>query len=141
MRSRLGGVLIVACAILLGAGCGGGGRLGAKSLAGHSKAVQSLAAEGALLAEDSVAGKSTGTYRREHSADLAAAASKAAASLESATTAPALRPKLRALGLVAAKVHRDLERLKSASKAEQRTLGRALEADAKQSERIGSELG
>jgi hypothetical protein len=141
MRWRLGGVLVVACAIVVCcAGCGGSGMLGAKGLAEQSKAVQSLAAEGALLAEDSAAGKSTGTYRREHAADLSAAASKAARSLKTATAVPGLGPKLRALATLAAGVHTELERLGDASRDEQRALAAKLEAAAHQSERIGSEL-
>jgi hypothetical protein len=140
MRSRLGGVLVVACAILLCTGCGSGS-LGAKGLAERSKAVQSLAAEGALLAEDSVAGKSTGVYRREHAAELSKAAATAAASLQHARAATVLEPKRRALAAIAGRVRADLERLGGASEGEQRTLGRALEMAAHASERIGTELG
>jgi hypothetical protein len=140
MRSRLGGVVVVACAMVLCAGCGSAGSLGAKGLAEQSKAVQSLAAEGALLAEDSVAGKSTGVYRREHAAELSAAASKAETSLEAATAAPGLGPKLRQLAVVAGKVHADLQRLGGASRDEQRALRGALEAAAHESERIGTAL-
>jgi hypothetical protein len=141
MRLRPGGVLtLVACASLLSTACGGSGSLSAKSLSEHSKAVQSLAAEGALLAGDSVAGKSTGTYRREHAADLSAAAAKAEKALEHATAAPGLGPKLRELRAVAARVHTELARLGGASKDEQRALRRALEAAADRSEHIGAAL-
>ena len=142
MRLRPGGVLtLVACASLLSTACGGGsGSLSAKSLSEHSKAVQSLAAEGALLAADSAAGKSTGTYRREHAADLSAAAAKAEKALEHATAAPGLGPKLRELRAVAARVHAELARLGGASKDEQRALRRALQAAADRSEHIGAAL-
>jgi hypothetical protein len=140
MRWRLGGVFVVACAILLCTGCGSG-ELGTKGLAEQSKAVQSLAAEGALLAEDSAAGKSTGVYRREHAADLSKAAATAEASLQKARTTTALEPKLRELAAIAARVRADLGRLGGASEGEQRTLGRALETAAHASERIGTELG
>jgi hypothetical protein len=139
MRTRLGGVVVVACAILLCTGCGSG-TLGAKGLAEHSKAVQSLAAEGALLAEDSVAGKSTGVYRREHAGDLSKAAAKAAAALRHARAAAALESKRRELSVIASRVHAELERLGGASKDGQRALGRALESAAHASERIGAEL-
>ena len=66
--SSRGGILA-----LLGAGCGGGGRLGAKALSQQAKSVQSLAAEGALLAQDAVSGKTTRVYRREHFSDLSKA--------------------------------------------------------------------
>ncbi|HET6170976.1 MAG TPA: hypothetical protein VFD90_00120 [Gaiellales bacterium] len=133
----LGLALAALCA---GAGCGSQGTLSAKALGQQSKSVQSLAAEGALLAQDAAAGKSTGTFRREHSAELAAAAATAAASLGSAKTPPPLVPKLRRLESVAHRVAADLERLGHASTEEQRTLARTLEAAARQSERIGEEL-
>jgi hypothetical protein len=138
---RLGGVAVLAvCASLLGAACGGAGRMDAKALAEHSKAVQSLAAEGALLAEDSAAGRSTGVYLREHSADLSTAAAEAQSSLQGASPAPGLGPKLRELTAVATSIRGELERLGHASRQEQRALRRALEAAARASERIGAEL-
>jgi DNA-binding transcriptional regulator YdaS (Cro superfamily) len=84
--------------------------LGSSALSQHAKTVQSLAAEGALLAEDAVAGRTTSVYTREHAAELAKAASREAASLQKAKTDAALEPKLR--------------------RGEQRTLGRALNAAA-----------
>jgi hypothetical protein len=138
---RTGGALVLALvSVVLTAACGGQGTLGAKALGEQSKAVQSLAAEGALLAQDAAAGKSTRIYRREHSNELSAAASKAEASLESARTKPALEAKRRALTALAGKVRVDLERLASASEDEQRTLGKALGAAAQQSERIAEQL-
>ena len=70
----------LAVALLL-TGCGGGGTLGPRSLAKQSDAVQSLAAEGALLAQDGVDGKTTGIFTREHGGFLAKAATTAASSL------------------------------------------------------------
>jgi hypothetical protein len=139
-RRTHGALVLALVAVLLTAACGGQGTLGAKALGEQSKAVQSLAAEGALLAQDSAAGKSTGIYRREHSNELSTAASKAEASLASARTEPALEPKLRALTALAGRVRADLERLASASEAEQRALGKTLDAAAHQSERIGEQL-
>ena len=49
-----------------------------------SKSLQSEAAEGALLAEDAVAGKTTRIYMREHSSVSSKAASESAASLKTA---------------------------------------------------------
>ncbi len=137
---RRAGALLLALVVLLAAACGGQGTLGAKALEQQSKAVQSLAAEGALLAQDSAAGKSTGIFRREHATELSSAASKTEASLTSASTEPALEPKLRALTALAGKVGADLKRLASASEAEQRALGRTLDKAAHLSERIGEQL-
>jgi hypothetical protein len=135
-RALLLGVMVA----LLGAGCGGGGKLGAKALSQESKSLRSLAAEGALLADDAVAGKTTRIYTREHSADLYKAASEAEASLKAAKTEPALQRKLRQLTVLAVQVRADLERLGSASQAEARTLGRELQAAAEESQKIGERL-
>jgi hypothetical protein len=123
---RLSYVLVALCLPL--AGCGSGGTLGAKSLAQRAKAVQSHAAEGALLAENSVAGRTTSVYTREHASDLAKAAAREASVLRTARTDPALEPKLRRLRTVAARVAFDLDRLERASGDERRRLSRALSA-------------
>jgi hypothetical protein len=139
---RPGIVVLVVVAAILATGCGGsGGRLGAKSLAKQSETVQSLAAEGALLARDSAAGRSTSTFRREHSSELAKAAASAATSLRAATTTPELRPQLRELRVISARVSAALGQLGSASQDEQRTLARRLDREAKASEKVGGEFG
>ncbi len=125
---------------LLGAGCGGGGKLGAKALSQQSKSLQSEASEGALLAQDAVSGKTTRIYTREHSSDLYKAASQAEASLKAARTEPALEPKLRELAALAAQVSAALKRLGGASKDEQRALGRELQTAARESKKIGKGL-
>ena len=125
---------------VFGAGCGGGGQLGDKALSKESKSLQSLAAEGALLAQDAVFGKTTRVYTREHSSDLYKAASQAEASLKTAKTEPAFEPKLNQLAVLAARVHADLERLGGASTEEERTIGRELQAAAQESQKISEEL-
>ena len=137
-RERL--LVLGATLALLGAGCGSGGKLGAKALSQQAKSLQSLAAEGALLAQDAVAGKTTGVYTREHSSDLYKAASQAEASLKVAKTEPALRPKLRRLAALAAQVSAGLKLLGGASKDKRRKLGRELQAAARESEKIGEGL-
>ena len=122
---------------LLGAGCGGGGKLGAKALSQQSKSLQSLAAEGALLAQDAVSGKTTRIYTREHSSDLYKAAFQAEASLKAAKTESALQPKLRQLATLVTQVSAALHRLGGAPKDEQRALGRELQTAAQESEAIG----
>jgi hypothetical protein len=122
---------------LLGAGCDSGGKLGAKALSQQSKSLQSSAAEGALLAQDAVSGKTTPIYTREHSSDLYKAASKVEASLKVAKTESALEPKLRQLAALAAHVSAALKRLGGASKEEQRALGRELQTAARESKTIG----
>ena len=138
--SRLKRVFLLGVMLaLLVAGCGGG-KLGAKALSQQSKSLQSDAAEGALLAEDAVSGKTTRIYIREHAADLHKAASKIEASLKAANTAPALEPKLRRLTALASQVNAALNRLGRASKDGQRALGLALRVAARESKMIGQEL-
>ena len=138
--TRAGAALLVAVALFVAAGCGGGGTLGPESLAKHAEAVQSLAAEGALLAGDSAAGRSTRVFREEHSAELAEAAASAATALKKGEAEPPLGPKLHRLAAIATRVQTDLERLGSASTAEQREIERRLEAAARTSEKLGEEL-
>jgi len=116
---------------LLVAGCGSGGTLSAKALSQESSTVQSLAAEGALLARNSAAGRTTHVFTRVHSEYLHKAASQSAKSLQSATTTAALRPKLERTARVATRVTSELEQLGHASKGEQRRLARELERNAK----------
>ena len=134
-------VLVLAVILaLVAAGCGGGGKLGAKALSQQSKSLQSLAAEGALLAQDAVSGKTTRIYSRAHSSDLYKAVSQAEASLKAATTEPALQPKLRQLVILAAQVGAAVKRLGVASKDELRALGRELERASQESKKIGEGL-
>jgi hypothetical protein len=121
---------------LLSAGCGSGDKLGAKALSQQSKSLQSMAAEGALLAQDAVSGKTTRIYTREHSSDLYKAASKVEASLKAAKTEPALEPKLRQLAALATQVSAALKRLGGGSQDEQRVLGRELQTAARESKTI-----
>jgi hypothetical protein len=133
---RLEVALVLVVVVLFGAGCGGGGKLGVKALSQESKSLQSLAAEGALLAEDAVFGKTTRVYTREHSSDLCKAASQAEASLRAAKTEPAFEPELRRLAVLAAQVRADLNRLGGASKEEERAIGLELQASAQESQKI-----
>ena len=107
--TRAGAALLVAVALFVAAGCGGGGTLGPESLAKQAEAVQSLAAEGALLAGDSAEGRSTRVFREEHSAELAEAAASAATGLKKGEAEPPLGPKLQRLAAIAAHVQTDLE--------------------------------
>jgi outer membrane murein-binding lipoprotein Lpp len=116
---------------LLVAGCGSGGTLSAKALSQESSTVQSLAAEGALLARNSAAGRTTHVFTRVHSEYLHKAASQSAKSLQSAKTTPVLQPKLERTARVATRVTSELEQLGHASSAEQQRLARELERNAK----------
>jgi hypothetical protein len=124
---------------LVGAGCGGG-PLGAKALLQESKSLRSEAAEGALLAQDMVSGKTTRIYAREYASDLSGAASQAQAFLSAAKTGSRLEPTLRRLAILAGQVSVDLESLGSASKDGARVLARELRAAAEASQQIGEAL-
>jgi hypothetical protein len=125
---------------MLGGGCGSGAKVGAAALLQQAKSLQSHAAEGALLAQDAVAGKTTSIYTREHASELYDAASRDVAPLKTAKTEPVLEPKLRRLTALATRVAADLERLGGASTDERRRLGRELEAAAQESQKIGEGL-
>ena len=128
----------ILAAALLCAGCGG--ELSASALSKQADSLRSLAAEGALLAEDSSAGKTTHTFTRVHSSDLDKAASKAAASLATAKTKPALESERRQLASLAQMISDDLDRLGNASKGEQRSLANELQRAADQSNQIAEGL-
>ncbi len=133
-------VLLLGVLALLGAGCGGGGKLGAKTLSQQARSLQSDAAEGALLAEDIFSGRTTRVYTRQHSADLHKAASQVEASLKTAKATPGLEGKLRRLEAIATRVSTELERLGHASKGEAPALRRELQAAAEASQKIGEGL-
>jgi hypothetical protein len=126
------GALVLAVGIALSACACGGGSLSAKGIQTQSTSLQSLAAEGALLGRDSAAGKTTAIYTRVHSEALSKAASKAAGSLQTATTEPALEPKLRRVASLATEVSADLKQLGHASTSEQLRLAEQLEKAAKE---------
>jgi hypothetical protein len=136
-RSVLGLGLIMT---LIAAGCGAGGRLGAKALLEQSKTLRSEAAEGALLSEDAVSGKATSNYIHEHAVELSEAASQIEATLQAASTDPSLEPERGQLVVLARRIGADLERLSEASTDEQRTLTSELQAAADASRRIGDGL-
>jgi hypothetical protein len=132
---------VLLATVLLVSGCGSSSTLGRSSLAKRSDAVQSLAAEGALLAQDAVDGRTTSVYLREHSHELADAAAKAQSSLAGARTTPGLQPQLRRLRRLAAQVAHGLQGLAKASQPQRRTIGHTLEAAAARSGKLSEDLG
>jgi hypothetical protein len=93
-------------AILLLAGCGGQGTLGKKALSQEATGIESLAAEGGLLAGNAARGRSTSTFTRMHARFLRDAARTSAGTLERGGTTKARR-----LARLANRVGNDLERL------------------------------
>jgi hypothetical protein len=86
--------------------CGGQGTLGKKALSQEAKGIQSLAAEGGLLAGDAARGRSTTVFTRVQARYLRDAARKSAGTLERGGTSKARR-----LSRLADRVANDLERL------------------------------
>ena len=113
---------------LLLAGCGG-----QSAVQQEAKNLQSLAAEGGLLAGDAARGRSTTTFTREHAGFL-----RAAAAASAKTLAQGPRP----LARVAARVRDDLARLarSGSDRAEQRRLSADLTRAAKAAAKLGQSL-
>jgi hypothetical protein len=99
-------IAVPLAALLLLAACGGQGTLGKKALSQEAKGIQSLAAEGGLLAGDAARGRSTSVFTRVHSRFLRNAARTSAGTLERGGTSKARR-----LAQLADRVGNDLERL------------------------------
>jgi hypothetical protein len=133
-NQRSGAFALVVVLALLASGCGSGGTRNAKALSQESKSLKSLAAEGALLAGQARAGKTTNIFRRVHSEYLYKAASKSSTSLRSAKTEPRLGSELRKLTRLARTVSTDLKLLGHASKGELPGLGRELDSAARELE-------
>ena len=74
----------VTFALLALAGCGGGGTLSKEELQKQYEAIQSLAAEGALVADGAADGRTTETFVAVHSLYLSEAAGKIETDLRSA---------------------------------------------------------
>jgi hypothetical protein len=115
-------IAVLLAALLLLAACGGQGTLGKKALSQEAKGIQSLAAEGGLLAGDAARGRSTSTFTRIHARFLRDAARTSAGTLQRGGTSKARR-----LALVAGRVGYDLERLSGSGS--DRDLQRLLEHD------------
>jgi hypothetical protein len=132
--------LLALTLVIVGVACGRGGTLEPEALSQEAETLRSDAAEGALLAQDTLAGKTTRVYTRAHASYLSEDASQTAATLSAATTEPALEPELRQLAELAGQVSDALERLANASQDEERTLVGELQAAAEASRKIGEGL-
>ena len=100
----------LAIAVLAAAGCGGG-TLSKKELQKQAEAVESYAAEGALVAQSVQQGRTTDTFVRVHTEYLVKAAAKAGSKLESAHASGSLDDKRAEALELAEKVETDLDRL------------------------------
>jgi hypothetical protein len=76
--------LLISAVLLAVAGCGGGGSVSQKDVQKQFEAIQSLAAEGALVADGAADGRTTDVFVRVHTGYLDRAAEKVATNLSSA---------------------------------------------------------
>ena len=123
--------------MLLLAGCGGQGALGKKALQQEATGLQSLAAEGDILASDAARGRSTPVFIRVHAGELAKAARASAVLLAKGRTRDA-----RALGALAAAVGGRLDQLShsGSNRAELRRLAAQLQRAAAEASKLGKRL-
>jgi hypothetical protein len=91
---------LIALGLLLLAGCGGGGSASQEDIQKQFEAIQSLAAEGALVADGAADGRTTDVFVRVHTSYLDEAARKVEAQLSSAhASGAAERDRVRAARL------------------------------------------
>jgi len=102
------GLSVVVC---LAAGCGGGGTLDPEALAKEVEAVESLAAEGALLADGVTRARTAPPFTRTHAEELAQTATEETKKLESAQVPSGLQAKAREAAVLSARVGRLLTTL------------------------------
>jgi Ser/Thr protein kinase RdoA (MazF antagonist) len=119
------------------AGCGGQGAPSTKALQQEAATLQSLAAEGGILASDASRGRSTSTFVRIHGTDLAKAAHASATVLGQGRT-----PSARALATLATRLGDALGRLShsGSDRAEQRRLAAQLTLGATRTGRLAKRL-
>jgi hypothetical protein len=98
-------------AVLATAGCGGGGTLSQKDLQKQAEAVQSFAAEGALVAQGVQEGRTTDTFVRVHTEYMAKAARKVETEVRSKKASGSLEQKREGTSRLALLVSLNLDRL------------------------------
>ena len=129
-RALVGMVLI--CTVVA---CGGTRELTRSALDHDFEAIQSAAAEGALLSHDVSRGRTTSPFVDVHSSELARQATAVVTSLESAELTQDLKDDAVRARRLAASVARNLQRLDEASHDEAGRIARRLEVAARIAER------
>lgn len=124
--------ILLTCAVVA---CGGTHELTRSALDHDFEAIQSAAAEGALLSDDVSRGRTTSAFARVHSGELAGQAKAVSAKLESAEPSPGLKDDVVLARRLAASVANDLERLDEASEDEAGRITRRLKAAAQRAAR------
>jgi hypothetical protein len=130
-------LLLISVVLLVAAGCGGGGSVSQKDVQKQFEAIQSLAAEGALVADGAADGRTTDVFVRVHTGYLDKAARKVEGQLSSARASGAAeRDRVRAARL-ASSVADELARLGDdpGDRAGARRIEQQLQRDASAAER------
>jgi hypothetical protein len=130
-------LLLISIVLVVSAGCGGGGSVSQKDVQRQFQAIQSLAAEGALVAGGAADGRTTDVFVRVHTGYLDKAARKVETKLSSAhATGAAERDRVRAARL-ASSVSDELATLGDdpGDREAARRIQRRLERDAALAER------
>jgi hypothetical protein len=120
---------------LLAAGCGASS-LSEKSLQKSAEAVQSSAAEAALVADDAADGRTTSAFVSVHAPELAKAASTQAKSLRSANGPADLKRKADELAKVADRVSKLADEIDGASEADAKRLADELRTEAEKAKEL-----
>jgi hypothetical protein len=126
----------LAIASFLAVGCGGGGTLSRDSLRKEAESVQSVAAEGALLAHDAADGRTTTPFASVHSSVLAESADKVAQKLESADVEPGLKQDRARVVRLATRIEEELDQLDPNDRAAAQRIADELEQAAKAAEEL-----
>jgi len=128
---------LISVVLLVAAGCGGGGSVSQKDVQKQFEAIQSLAAEGALVADGAADGRTTDVFVRVHTGYLDQAARKVEGQLSSARASGAAeRDRVRAARL-ASSVAGELARLGDdpGDRVRARRIEQQLQRDASAAER------
>jgi dethiobiotin synthetase len=102
--------LLATLSVVLVAGCNGG-TVDQHALTNDAATIDSLACEGALLARDVAAGKTTAFFAREQAEELGIEAANLADALADRKTLPSIEQKVRAKSKDAARLAATLQRL------------------------------
>ena len=128
---------VVLCGVVALAGCGSSSTLNAKSLQKSAEAVQSTAAEAALVADGVSDGRTTGAFVSVHAPELESAVEKEAKALRSAKASGDVRRKADELARVADRVAKLAGEVDGAHSAEARRLADELRREAARAKAIG----
>jgi hypothetical protein len=130
-------LLLISVLLLVAGGCGGGGSVSQKDVQKQFEAIQSLAAEGALVADGAADGRTTDVFVRVHTGYLDKAARKVEGQLSSARASGAAERNRVLAARLASSVAGELARLGDdpGDRAGARRIEQQLQRDASAAER------